>query len=103
MTAVRATPRRSPGMVASFRSGLGGVERRHDVGERDVTGGDELSAAVAQCLREARGPAVLEDEDRGRRTGLEHPRGVFEVAVAEQPRRCTLEDREVEIAVAVDV
>ena len=42
-------------------------------------------------------------QDAGRRARLDHGRRVGEVALVEQTRRRTLEDREVELAVAVDV
>src|SRR5262249_13542348 len=47
------------------------------------------------------GPPVLENEDRGRRTRLDHRSSIVEVALVEQARRGTFEDREVEVAVDV--
>ena len=74
MTAVRATPRRSPGMVLSFLAGsaVGCVEGRGDGVLRDVSGGYQFRVTSAQRLDEGCCPAVLEDQDAGRRARLDH-------------------------------
>src|SRR6516165_6414880 len=76
-TAVRATPRMSPGMMCPL-SLLERVERLGDGGERNVSRGDELGVAVAKRLHEVGGPAILEDQDRGGRARLDRRARVVE-------------------------
>src|SRR5690242_19340051 len=104
MTAVRATPLMSPGMfVSSCSASFCGVERCRDVGQGDVTSRDHLAAAVVNGVHERRRPAVLEDQDGGRRTRLDRFGGIGRVALVEQTRRYAFENSEVEVAVTVDV
>src|SRR5262245_4530596 len=104
-TAVRATPRRSPGMVmSSFGWSLVRlVERCEERVLRDVARRHELRATSPQRLRERSRPAVLEDQDAGRRARVDHGCGVVEVAAVEEARRRTLEHRQVHLAVPVEV
>src|SRR5215470_576815 len=71
-TAVRATPRMSPGMPMTLLSAVsslvvfgGGVERGQDGLHRQPAGRDELPTAAAHRSRQGRGPLVLVNENRG--------------------------------------
>src|SRR6478752_3058243 len=108
MAAVRATPRMRPGMTCVpvlSRSDLGGGGvGRVDSGQHgldgDAAAGDQLSAALANRQGERSGPDVLVDEDA--RGAARFERGARLVRV-EQSRRGALEDRQLQLPVAVDV
>src|SRR5258705_67631 len=105
-TAVRATPRRSPGigqLLLCASSAVGGVERRRDGFLWDVSGGDDLRAPSPQRLRERGRPPVLEDEDCGGRPRVDDRFGVRQVAAVEQSRGSALEDGKVELAVVIEI
>src|SRR3954447_17428732 len=60
MTAVRAIPLRSPGILFLLLAcGLGRVERGDDLVDRDPAGSDQLAARLADGGRERRRPGVL--------------------------------------------
>src|SRR3954453_9138394 len=106
MTAVRATPRNSPGMVMAPRVsgggvGVGRVEGGDDPLHGDPAARDELGAGLAQRDGDRSGPAVLPDQDGSRGSGLERVSGVLEVVVADDPRRRALERGERAVAVEV--
>src|SRR4029078_7712722 len=84
-------------------AGFGCVERGQYIALRDVAGGRQFGATPAHALAELPRPAVLEDEDRRRRPGLDHVLGVVEVRLVEHPGRRTLEDGHVELAVTVEI
>src|SRR4051812_15282346 len=80
-TATRATPRSSPGMVISSRSGGGfhRVQRREDCLDGDAAASDELAAGATEGRGDRRRPAVLPDDHDRRGPGLERLAGGFEV------------------------
>src|SRR4051812_13396020 len=92
MTAVRATPRSSPGMnrLLSVRC-FDGLERGDDGLDGQAPAGDQLAAGLAECDGDRRRPAVLPDEDGGRGAGLEGRGSLLEVVVTEEARRRALE------------
>src|SRR3954470_2361544 len=96
-TAVRAIPRRRPGIRSSFRSSrqLGGVERIDEVLHGNALEGDGLPAVPPHGGDERRGPAVLVDEQRRATSRLERVRGGGDVVLAEQARGGALERDEV--------
>src|SRR5580765_2368859 len=104
MTAVRATPRRSPG-IASLLSGsldlrsLELVELLEERVDGDPPARDDLRAASPHGSHERRGPPVLVDEDRGRAAGLERRPCFVVVALIENARGRSLELHEIEAAV----
>ena len=93
MTAVRATPRSSPGMVVPFSSdgGLGRVERGDDGLDGNAAAGDELAAGAAQRDGDRRRPAVLPHEHAGDGARLQRGGGLLEVVLTEQAGRRALE------------
>ena len=88
MTAVRATPRSSPGMVSPFPLGyrFGRVEGGEEGLDGDAAAGYQLAARAANGGGERRRPAVLEDEQSGRGAGLERVGGLGDVVIGEQAR-----------------
>src|SRR5688572_16182275 len=96
MTAVRATPRSSPGMLVSLllESSGWGCSVGQDGGEvvkRDRSPGDDFGARVAQRRGERCGPRVLPDEDRGGGSRFERVCRLAHVVVAEQAARGAFE------------
>src|SRR6478735_10426207 len=110
MAAVRATPRMRPGMTCVpvlSRSDRGGGVGRLDSGQHGLDGnaaaGDQLPAALANRPGEGRGPDVLVDEDARRAARSARGARLVQVVLVEQSRRGPFEDRQVQLAVAVDV
>src|SRR3954468_12665778 len=86
ITAVRAIPRSSPGIVVLLARRLGGVERGDQVLDRDPHVGDHLAAVAAHGRGEGPRPLVLVDDQHGGGAGLDRVGGRGEVGVAEQAR-----------------
>ncbi len=70
------------------------VERRDERLDGDAAAGDQLATGAPQRDRDGGGPAVLPDQDRRRRAGLEYRRGLAEVLVVDDTRRRALQDAE---------
>src|SRR5690242_8278036 len=86
-TAVRATPRSSPGIaVAPSARRFEGLEGGHDLGRRDAGAGDDLSAAPAGSGDERCRPRVLVDDQCRDGAGRHGTGGLADVVLAEQAR-----------------
>jgi hypothetical protein len=71
--------------------------------DRDPAAGHQLRAAAAQGGGERRRPDVLIDQDAGRAARFDDRSGLVDVVGSEQPGGRPFEDREIELAVAVEV
>src|SRR4051794_19183734 len=107
-TAVRAIAGRSGIVFLPSREWLDGrclelVERFEDCVDRDPAVRDDLCAAAPDRRDERSRPAVLVQQDRGLRAGLDRGTRFVVVVLAEQPGRGAVELDEVERTVGVDV
>src|SRR3954471_9023676 len=102
-TAVRATPRSSPGIWCSSWSvgRLDRVERGEDGLDLEPAAGDELAAGAPDRHRDGGRPAVLPHEQRGRGAGGERLGGLAHVVLADEPGRGALEGFETGVAAVV--
>ncbi len=100
-----------PGIVAHpFLTGvrlrecarLGGVQRGEQGLDRDPPARDELGTTAAQRHGQRCGPQILVDEEGGA-AGLERGARLLQVVGPEEPRGGALEDREVELAIFVQI
>src|SRR5262245_32877315 len=83
-TAVRATPRISPGMSSSFLCGLERLECLHDVGSGDAGARDDLAPTVASGGDERLRPTVLVDDQCSHGARRHRVRRLLHVVVAQQ-------------------